>query len=84
MNLAMQSKPTTVFLRNKLSMANSGIVYRSIHWAKRKAQGCPIRKVNGGWMVCKYSKKRRRNIRCLKSRRVSGAGEIKPIFTINF
>ena len=39
--------------------SNVGNVYRSKRWAKRWARGRPIRKVPGGWMICRGRRKKR-------------------------
>lgn len=69
-------------------MANTGKVYRSKHWASHLAKGRPIRKVSGGWMICRYSKQCRRKkvVRPIsinkQSKRLMTEQTIKPIFTI--
>ena len=67
-------------------MASFGMVYRSQHWARHLAKGRPIRKVSGGWMICRYSKRhhRRKLHRLSRLRKRPPLGHIQPIFIINF
>ena len=69
--------------------SNLGNIYRSKHWAQRQARGHPIRKVLGGWKICRYSKKRRGKVgqptvHHKKSCPRPEQEEIEPILTIEF
>lgn len=70
-------------------MINVSNIYRSKHWASHLAKGRPIRKVSGGWMICRYSKRHRRKkvvhrVSINKRlKRLMTEQTVKPIFTIS-
>lgn len=43
--------------------SNLGKVYRSKKWAERWAAGRPVRKVPGGWKICRKPRRKRKRKR---------------------
>ncbi|MFZ2148843.1 MAG: hypothetical protein WAV28_16640 [Sedimentisphaerales bacterium] len=52
-----------------MTRSNLGNVYRSKRWAERWARGRPIRKVPGGWMICRGRRRKARKGQKYKSRK---------------
>jgi len=46
--------------RKKKIKSNLGNVYRLKKWAERFAKGRPVRKVRGGWKICRKPKRRKK------------------------